>query len=114
MKRTWQIVRHPTVATVLVIAVLLLGWNLAMAIIAPTKISAPLAEALHDGDPKLRISVTLGFEPERFHTLYLQEYGNVMKVDGDTVLLRSVAPADVSRIAKLYWVDSVGLQERAS
>ncbi|EYT54578.1 hypothetical protein H490_0106635 [Leucobacter sp. UCD-THU] len=114
MKRAWKVVRHPTVATILIITVLLLGWNLAMAVIAPAKVSGELSSAVASGDPKLRIAVTLNFEPERFHTLYLQDYGNVMKVDGDTVMLRSVAPADVSRIARLYWVNSLDLQGSAS
>jgi hypothetical protein len=49
----------------------------------------------------------LGFEPERFHVLELQEYGRVRGTDGTVLHLRSVSPAGVDEMARKYWIDEI-------
>ncbi|TFV65576.1 UNVERIFIED_ORG: hypothetical protein E4P37_09765 [Bacillus sp. AZ43] len=96
--------------TIAVVLVLALAWQLYLTVRAPGKIDPGLAEAVEQGEP-LRVSVSLDFPPERFHSLKLQSYGHVMGVDGQRINLRSVRPESVSALAKIYWVDRVELYE---
>jgi hypothetical protein len=62
-----------------------------------------------DPDPRGRfaVDVVLGFEPERFHVLELQEYGRVRGTDGNVLHLRSVSPAGVDAMARKYWIKEI-------
>lgn len=112
MSTFWKVLRHRTVATIVVIGVLIAGWSIAMAAIAPSKLSPELSAAMNTEDDSLRVAVELGFVPERFHTLRMQEFGNVMQVDGNTIHVRSLAADEVMTIAQLYWVQSLDLIQR--
>lgn len=93
--------------TLVVIVVAWLAWQLYLSIDAPGKISTEVEEAVDTGRP-VSVAVTLDFEPERFHTLELQEFGRVAGVEQHTVQLRNVHPGDVADIAGIYWVDHLG------
>jgi hypothetical protein len=51
--------------------------------------------------------ITLGFAPERFHQLLLQDKGRLVGVKGSTVLMKDVDPHALSSIARNYWVESI-------
>jgi hypothetical protein len=102
--------RSTAFRTIVVVLVLVLAWQLYLTIRAPGKIAPELDAAVEQGEP-LRVSVYLGFDAERFHSLKLQSYGHVMGVEEDRIDLRSVRPESVSALAKIYWVDRVELYE---
>lgn len=105
--------RSRLVRTVVVILVLVLAWQIYLSIMAPAKISPELAAEAEQGEP-VRVTVVLNFEPERFHTLFLQDYGRVMGVSGDEVRLRDVRPESVAALARVYWIaelDPLGASE---
>ncbi|TDD96117.1 hypothetical protein [Jiangella asiatica] len=92
--------------TIVVLVVLWMLWQAYLAVTAGGKIAPAVDDAVDTGRP-VSISVTLGFPPERFHTLELQEFGRVAAVHDNTVDLRNVAPGAVDDIARIYWVESI-------
>lgn len=99
-----RILRTRVVKTVIAILVIVLAWQIYLTVRAPAHIDPQLAGQVAEGQP-LRISVRLDFPPERFHTLFLQQYGRVMGVEGNHVDLRSVRPESVDALARVYWID---------
>src|SRR5699024_5785163 len=101
-----RVLRSRLVKTLAVIAVLVIAWQVYVAVSAPGKIDPRVASEVDEGQP-LRVRVELGFPPERFHTLRLQEYGHIMGVHGDTVSLRSVRPSSIGALARVYWIERI-------
>lgn|SRR5699024_6646870 len=99
--------------TVAVVLVLVLAWQLYLTVQAPGKIDPALQAAVEAGEP-VRVQVTLGFPPERFHTLFLQDYGRVMQVEDHSVLLRDVRPESVGMLARIYWIEHLSPLEGES
>lgn len=62
---------------------------------------------LDEPGPSENIMVTLSVRPEQFHMSRLQEWGTMVGAEGQTVRLRSVAPANLERIASRSWVKAV-------
>jgi hypothetical protein len=57
------------------------------------------------------VDVVLGFAPERYHILRLQDHGRIAGTDGTTVHLRGVSPAGVDALAREYWIDALAVPE---
>lgn len=98
--------RHRTTLFFLAVALAWSGWEIFLALSAPGRMAPALAADL-DRAPHVNVAVTLGFAPEDFHIRLFQEYGVVSGVQGTTVLLNRVRPADVRRIAHYYWVRQI-------
>jgi hypothetical protein len=92
--------------TMAVLTAIVLAWQLYLTVQAPGKIDPALREAVDRGEV-VRVSVSLNFPPERFHTIFLQDYGRVIRIDGDAVHLRDVRPESVGMLARVYWIDSL-------
>lgn len=90
--------------TIIVVLVATLAWQSYLYAAAGAKIDPEVASAVEAGEP-VRVTVVLGFAPERFHTLFLQDYGRVMGIDGDEIHLRAVRPENIARLARVYWID---------
>jgi hypothetical protein len=103
------VLRHRTVVFLLVVAALGGAWHVYLAVTAPRRLDPELAEALRR-EPRVDVTVTLGFVPEDFHIRLLQSHGVVSGVRGTTVLLNRVPPEDVQRIARYYWVHRIAAQ----
>jgi hypothetical protein len=101
--------RHRTVVFLLVVAVLAAGWEVLIALTAPRRVAPELAAALAR-QPRVNVTVRLGFAPEEFHIRLFQEYGVVRGVRGTTVLLDRVRAEDVGRLARYYWVREIAPQ----
>lgn len=106
-----RLARSRVVKTVGVILAITLAWQLYLTIAAPGRVDPALAAQVEKGQP-LRISVEFSFPPERFHTLYLQQYGRVMGVEGNRVDLRDVRPESVGALARVYWIAQLTPLER--
>ena len=76
------------------------GW---LTLAAPGKIATGFKP---DAD-KVNIMVTLPFPPERFHVIALQKYGRVSGTQDNSVEVRSVNQANLSAVARPYWVTRV-------
>jgi predicted transcriptional regulator len=74
--------------TILVVLVAALAWQGYLYASAGSKVDAEVAAEVEAGEP-VRVTVVLGFTPERFHTLYL----------------RAVRPENIARLARVYWID---------
>jgi hypothetical protein len=86
----------------LAVAAFYLGWQVWLTIAAPTK----LVDLGARGD-RVNILVTLSFPPERFHVQLLQTYGRVSGTEDNAVEVRGVKRADLTSIARPYWVRRV-------
>jgi len=53
------------------------------------------------------VDVVLGFVPERYHILQLQQHGRIAGTDDMVVHLRGVSPSGVDALAREYWIDSL-------
>jgi hypothetical protein len=104
-----SVLRHRTVAFLLVLAALAGGWEIFLRLAAPRRLDPALAAEL-GRTPLVNVAVTLGFAPEDFHIRLFQGHGVVSGVQGTTVLLNRVRPEDVARIARYYWVRQITLQ----
>jgi len=103
------VVRHRTVAFLLVAGLLWGGWEAFLHLTAPGRIDAELRQALAR-ERLVNVAVTLGFAPEDFHIRLFQGYRVVSGVRGSTVLINRVHPDDVWRLARHYWVRRIALQ----
>jgi hypothetical protein len=104
-----RLFRHRTVVFLLAVAALWVAWEGFLAATAPGRLDAAVRGAL-DREPRVNVSIALGFPPEDFHVRLFQGYGVVSGVRGATVLLNRVRPEDVRRIARYYWVRRITLQ----
>ena len=109
LERALRVLRHRTVASLLVAAILWGPWEAFIALSATRRVDADLAQALAR-EPQAKIAVTLGFAPEEFHVRLFQTYGVVSGVRGTTVLLDRVRPDDVRRLARYYWIRRIARQ----
>ena len=79
-----------------------LAWELWLTIDAPHKIVN-----ITSGPEKVNILITLPFPPERFHVQLFQTYGRVSGTQENAVEVRGVKPADLTSVARPYWVTRV-------
>lgn len=63
--------------------------------------------AERDDRGRFAVDVVLGFEPERFHVLELQEYGRVRGTTGNVLHLRQVTDEGVGAMARKYWIREI-------
>ncbi len=80
-----------------------LAWQGWLLLAAPGKI----APGFNAGAQKVNILVTLPFQPERFHVIALQKYGRVSGTQDNAVEVRGVNQANLSAVARPYWVRRV-------
>ena len=79
-----------------------LAWELWLTIAAPNKIAD-----FGNGPEKVNVRITLPFPPERFHVQLFQTYGRVSGAQENTVEVRGVKRADLTTVARPYWVTRV-------
>ena len=79
-----------------------LAWQLWLTIAAQQKIAN-----FAGGSEKVNILVVLPFEPERFHVQLMQKYGRVSGTQEKSVEVRGVKRADLTTVARPYWVARV-------
>ena len=74
-----------------------------------SSLSAPqkIAPGFTAERPRANILVTLPFPPERFHVLYFQRYGRVSGTQDNSIEVRNVRQADLTAVARPYWVRRV-------
>ena len=101
--------RHRTVRFGLVIGLMVVGWQIFLALSAPRRVDAALASQLTQGG-YVNVAITLAFAPEDFHIRVFQTHGVVSGVRGTTVLLNRVTPDHVRRISRYYWVQRLAIQ----
>ncbi len=80
-----------------------LAWQGWLFLAAPGKI----APGFKADAQKVNILVTLPFPPERFHVIALQKYGRVSGTQDNAVEVRGVNQANLSAVARPYWVRRV-------
>ena len=78
-------------------------WQIWLTVAAPAKID----EALSRGGERTNILVTLRFPPERFHVQIFQGFGRVSGTEDNKIEVRGVKRADLTRVARPYWVTRV-------
>lgn len=86
----------------LAVAVCYVAWQLWLTIAAPNKIAD-----FAGNSEKVSILVRMPFEPERFHVQLMQTYGRVSGTQEKSVEVRGVKRADLTTIARPYWVKRV-------
>jgi hypothetical protein len=86
-------------------ALLGLVWQGWLSAVAPGKVAPSVVES--SPTRKVNVRVTLPFPPERFHVLAFQKFGRVSGTQDNTVELRGVNKADLSSVARPYWVKKV-------
>ena len=79
-----------------------LAWELWLTIAAPRKIAD-----FGNGPEKVNVLITLPFPPERFHVQLFQTYGRVSGTQENAVEVRGVKRADLTTVARPYWVTRV-------
>ena len=86
----------------LAVTMVYLAWELWLTIAAPRKVVD-----LASGPDKVNILITLPFPPERFHVQRFQSYGRVSGTQDNAVEVRGVKRADLTTVARPYWVTRV-------
>jgi hypothetical protein len=79
-----------------------LAWQLWLTIAAPHTLGD-----FAGGAEKVNILITLPFPPERFHVQLFQTYGRVSGTQENAVEVRGVKRADLTTVARPYWVTRV-------
>lgn len=86
----------------LLVAGCYLAWELWLTIAAPHKIAD-----FAGSSQKVNVLITLPFPPERFHVQLFQTYGRVSGTQENAVEVRGVKRADLTTVARPYWVTRV-------
>jgi hypothetical protein len=86
----------------LFLAAFYLAWEIWLTVAAPQKIAK-----FAGSSERVNILVVLPFEPERFHVQLMQTYGRVSGTQEKAIELRGVKRADLTAVARRYWVTRV-------
>lgn len=107
-----DLLRTRPVRSILVVVVVVAVYQVWITVQAGGKVADDVGS---DPGPngRFEIDVHLGFPPERFHILKLQDHGRITGTDGDVVHLRSVSPAGVDAVARWYWIDKITAGENS-
>ena len=97
-----EAIRSRNTHILLMLAACYIAWELWLTIAAPHKITG-----IASGPDKLNILITLPFPPERFHIQLFQAYGRVSGTQQNAVEVRGVKRADLTTVARPYWVTRV-------
>lgn len=81
----------------------LIGWQVWLSASAAGKIEEGIAQDTRRVD----VLVTLRFPPERFHIQKFQALGRVSGTSGNSVQVRGVNRADLTALARPFWVERV-------
>lgn len=92
--------------TLTVLVLLILIYQAWLSVTAATKVHDAVG-ANTDDRGRFAVDVVLGFPPERFHVLQLQDHGRIRSTEGNVLHLRSVTQADVDAIARKYWIKEI-------
>lgn len=92
--------------TLAVLIVLVLVYQVWISVTAATKVTEGVGDDA-DARGRFAVDVELGFPPERFHVLELQEYGRVRGTDGHVLHLHLVTQPDVDAMARKYWIKEI-------
>jgi hypothetical protein len=99
--------------TLAILIVLLLAYQAWLGISAAGKVADGVGD---DPDQRGRfaVDVVLGFPPERFHVLELQEYGRIRGTSDNVLHLHMVTQESVDAMARKYWIKEIRPGERIS
>ncbi len=86
----------------LVLAGCYVAWQLWLTFAAPHKVVNFVS-----GPDKVNVLISLPFPPERFHVQLFQTYGRVSGTQENAVEVRGVKRADLTTVARPYWVTRV-------
>jgi hypothetical protein len=96
-----------------VVVLLVIAYQVWLSVQAGGKVGAGVGE-VRDPQGRFSADVELGFAPERYHILRLQQHGRIAGTDGHVVHLRGVAPAGVDALAREYWIESIEAPDPAA
>ncbi|HVL57980.1 MAG TPA: hypothetical protein VM491_15905 [Burkholderiaceae bacterium] len=85
-------------------AVALVAWQVALTLLAPTKIEGQFKPSPAG---RVNVLVTLRVTPERFHVLVFQQHGRVSGTQDESIEVRGVRYSDLAAVARPYWVKRV-------
>lgn len=106
-------VRSATLRRIVVVVLAVLLYQSWLSIQAVGKVEPGVGEEPNERG-RFDVDVVLGFEPERYHILKLQDHGRIAGTDDTVVHLRSVAPAGVDALAREYWIDALTVPDPAT
>ena len=92
--------------TLAVLIVLVLAYQVWIGVTAATKVADGVGDQT-DSRGRFAVDVELGFVPERFHVLELQQYGRIRSTDGPVLHLHSVTQSGVDAMARKYWIKEI-------
>lgn len=92
--------------TLVTLLVLVVAYQMWIAFGALGKVADGVGEGA-DLRGRFAVDVVLGFPPERFHILDLQEYGRVRGTTGNVLHLHLVTQDGVDAIARKYWIEEI-------
>lgn len=104
MRTTLQLLRNRPIWVTLACLVLVLAFGIWSFAEGNRKLSH--AE-VPDGAQRMNAIVKLKFRPETFHIQIMQSIGQVVRVDGDRILLRDADVASLRSAARNHWVRDV-------
>lgn len=103
-------VRSATLRRIVVVVLIVLLYQGWLSFQAIGKTEPGLGDA-PDERGRFDVDVVLGFAPERYHFLKLQDHGRVAGTTETTVHLRGVSPAGVDALAREYWIESLAVPD---
>lgn len=96
--------------TLLVVALLMLCYQLYTAVQAPRRIDDDVAGGT-DSRGQVDVRIELDFAPERFHILRVQEFGRVAGTEQRSMEVRAIDLEGVRTLARHHWVERIRLIE---
>jgi hypothetical protein len=103
MSMVRHVIASPRTKVVIGVIAALIGWQIWLSVAAMGKI----AEDIPSETRRVDVLVTLNFPPERFHIQKFQKLGRVSGTSGNSVQVRGVNRADLSALARPFWVARV-------
>ena len=103
VRKTLGTVGGRTLAVIILLVVIYQAW---LSITALGKVADNVGEN-PDARGRFAVDLVLGFAPERFHMLELQDYGRVRGTDGNVIHLHSVTHEGVEALARKYWIKEI-------
>ncbi len=102
--KIWRAIHQSTQGRIVLAGVLVYAaWQVMLSVLAPGKV----APELQSSKSKVNVQVSLPFTPDRFHVMAMQRFGRVSGTEERSIEVRGVKQADLSRLARPYWVNRV-------
>ncbi len=108
----WKFLSFQSVASILIIVILVGLFSLAQVLIGPSRIGEDLKAQMALTPDKIgRVEVDFGFKPEDYNIKTMQQFGSLGGVTDHGLYLMYISQEEIEAVSRIYWVKQITLAD---